>query len=89
MFGGLQDKGFISNELSIIQVKHDKINDGAIFTIIQPDTKGQQPQARFMHSINCVSNLSFVVIYGGRNDFNIKAPVLSDLWIIKLDSLEY
>jgi hypothetical protein len=42
-----------------------------------------------MHTIDFVSSLSFAVIYGGRNDFNIDAPVLSDLWIIKLDTLEY
>ena len=42
-----------------------------------------------MHTINFISFLSFVVIYGGRNDYNINAPVLSDLWIIKLENLEY
>lgn len=42
-----------------------------------------------MHSLNYIINLSIAVIYGGRNDLNISAPVLSDLWILKLDNLEY
>lgn len=29
-----------------------------------------------------------IIIYGGRND-KIAPPVLSDLWILKLDSLEW
>jgi hypothetical protein len=42
-----------------------------------------------MHSFDYLPTLSMAVIYGGRNDLNINAPVLSDLWILKLYNLEY
>lgn len=41
-----------------------------------------------MHTMDhCMKN-NFVVLYGGRNDM-LQGPILSDLWILKLDSLEW
>lgn len=42
-----------------------------------------------MHTINYVPKLSLVTLYGGRNDSKKDAPILSDLWILKLSNLEW
>ncbi len=45
-----------------------------------------------MHTINYISDLSILTIYGGRDDRGNKSNggvVLSDVWILKLDRLEY
>ena len=50
---------------------------------------GKPPTARHSHSINFISKLGIVVIYGGRNDTLGKFPVLSDVWLIKLHNMNY
>ena len=50
------------------------------------------PPPRYMHTINYISDLSILVIYGGRDDKGDKSNggvVLNDVWILKLDRLEY
>ena len=51
-------------------------------------TLGRSPPGRFMHTMDhCIKGNS-VVLYGGRND-QLSTPILSDLWILKLDNLEW
>lgn len=89
MFGGRLADGSASNNLLIFKVHEDKYTGKAAFTIIKPKTKGQPPPPRYSHTIDFVPKLGIVVIAGGRNDDNIGMPVLDDLWIIKIASLEY
>ena len=45
-----------------------------------------------MHTINYISELNILTIYGGRDDKGSQSNggvVLSDVWILKLDRLEY
>lgn len=42
-----------------------------------------------MHTISYVPKMSIVTVYGGRNDEKKDAPILSDLWILKLSNLEW
>ena len=47
------------------------------------------PPARYMHTMDYVMKLGFIVIYGGRNDFLPDNQILSDIWILKLNNLEW
>ena len=42
-----------------------------------------------MHTIDFVPKLNIVTIYGGRNDFAGKTAVYSDLWVLRLENLEW
>ena len=41
-----------------------------------------------MHSIDYVPASNIVVVYAGRNDFSL-GIVLSDLWVLRLNNLEW
>ena len=51
--------------------------------------KGQAPPARHSHTMDYISKLAMVAIYGGRNDEATSSPILSDLWLISLANMEY
>ena len=89
MFGGRDEHGIAHNSLYIFSVAQEAFSGNAIFTITQPQMKGQAPPARHSHTMNYISKLGFVVIYGGRNDDLPSSPILSDLWLICLANMEY
>jgi|TARA_B110000285_G_scaffold98912_1_gene112753 hypothetical protein len=89
MFGGRTESGEASNQLLIFLIARDSVHGGAKFRIIRPKTIGAPPEPRFMHTISFVPRLSVVTLYGGRNDAKKDAPILSDLWILKLSNLEW
>jgi len=84
MFGGRKKDGRATNDLIIFKVDEDPYTHKAAFNIIKPKTFGKQPPPRYCHSINFVQKLGFIVIYGGRNDEINAAPVLDDIWLIKV-----
>ncbi|KAM3130897.1 hypothetical protein pb186bvf_017009 [Paramecium bursaria] len=53
-----------------------------------PDTIGQQPKGRIMHSANYLQDLNVVVIYGGRDDQQAN-PYFNDLYVYKLIEREW
>jgi hypothetical protein len=71
MFGGRLKDGSASNKLLVIKVAVDPYNFRAAFTIIKPKLSGRAPPPRYSHSIDFVSKLGIVVIYGGRNDSQV------------------
>lgn len=50
---------------------------------------GKHPPPRHGHTIDFIPKLGIVVIYGGRNDSLGAHPILGDLWLIRLHSMEY
>ena len=89
MFGGRTQFGEALAQLLIIQVSQDQKTNKAKFKVITAQTTGRQPPARYSHSINYLSKLSLVAIYGGRDDAIHDYSIFDDLWVIKLHSLEY
>jgi len=59
---------------------------------ITPETQGKPPCARYSHSMTHFPVLNIIAIYGGRNDDLYKTsrtPMLSDLWVLELDTLTW
>ena len=89
MFGGRLASGEATDQLLVLRVGEDRNTGRAQFKIVKPATKGSPPPARYMHSIDYVPKLGLVAIHGGRNDSNPSAPILDDLWVIRLWNMEY
>lgn len=90
MFGGRKENNQASNQLLIFKISMDKKQIGrACFKIFKPKTVGAGPCARYMHSFNYLPKLNKAVIYGGRNDFLPGEQILGDVFILKLNCLEW
>lgn len=72
MFGGLHENGRVTDKLLIFLPGVQKISGRAQFKLIEPETMGKSPPARYMHSINYMPKLSLVIIHGGRDDTKIR-----------------
>ena len=89
MFGGRGTDGAASNDLLVLRLTEDRNSGRAKFKIEKPSLKGKPPPCRYMHTIDYVSQIGLVAIYGGRDDARTKQPIIDDLWVIKLHSMEY
>ena len=89
LFGGKGTGSEPASTLLIIQVDRDEGQERAAFNVIQPELAGKPPGARYMHGMDFIPELGVVCIFGGRNDQQPKRPILDDLWMLKLDTLEY
>ena len=49
---------------------------------------GTPPPARYFHSMTYFHERSLITIAGGRND-QLSEIVLDDVWVLRLDDLEY
>lgn len=72
MFGGRGTDGAVSNELLVFRLTEDRNSGRANFKIEKPELSGKAPPARYMHTIDYVSSIGLVAIYGGRDDTRIK-----------------
>lgn len=57
-------------------------------TLVKLEPKGIPPPGRYMHTMTYYQEKSLVTISGGRND-QLSNIVLGDLWVLRLDDLEY
>lgn len=89
MFGGRYSNGEASNRLTIFQVNIDASNRRPVFSIIRPRITGLPPPPRYSHTLDYMRSIRKVAIYGGRNDHNTVQSVYDDLWLLKVDNLEY
>ena len=53
------------------------------------DAKGVKPTARYFHSMSYYERGNFLIIHGGRNDFNNDSFALNDTFIFDLEFLEW
>lgn len=58
-------------------------------SFLQPTTLGKSPAPRYMHSMDYFKNSNVIIVAGGRNDQNPNDPVLNDIWILKMNNLEW
>ena len=55
----------------------------------RPKTIGKSPCPRFMHSMDYFKDANALVICGGRNDQLPSEKILNDIWLLKLNNLEW
>lgn len=67
------------------------INANKVITrqYVRPVTAGQQPLPRYQHAMEYFRDSNVLVIAGGRNDQLHQERVLNDIWILKLNNLEW
>jgi hypothetical protein len=56
--------------------------------VTKPQTIGKSPPARYLHSMEFYKDKAILIIAGGRND-KIPEIVLNDIWLLKLENMEY
>jgi Rab9 effector protein with kelch motifs len=56
---------------------------------VRPQTLGQQPVARYQHAMEYYRGSNVIIIAGGRNDQLHNERVLNDVWILKVNNLEW
>jgi len=85
-FGGRYHDGTITNNLKILKIGRSSLR------WIRPQTIGQPPEARYLHTMVFCRSLNMLIIYGGRND-NLygekKAHILGDFYTLQLDTLTW
>lgn len=93
-FGGRDEKNVASNRLIVIQIeknctttKGTQAGEPSV-TLVKLEPKGIPPPGRYMHTMTYFQEKSLVTISGGRND-QLSNIVLGDLWVLRLDDLEY
>jgi len=90
MFGGRLENNEATNQLLVFSVTRDyRDSSKPSFRIFKPKTIGKLPTERYMHSMDYMPALNFLLVYGGRNDFLAQNVVLDDLWLLKLGNLEW
>jgi hypothetical protein len=78
IFGGKNKENYISNKLIIIKLGKIPLE----YKTIEPLGKGPSP--RFMSSMNFFEPGNFLIIHGGKNDFNS----LNDTYILEVHRME-
>lgn len=82
-FGGRDEKG-PKNRLIILRIGQKQIYWD------EPSLEGQQPIARYGHSMNYYPEKNIMILFGGRNDdnyVNTGQSYLNDIWVLFLDKL--
>ena len=86
IFGGKKknesEKG-ISNDLYILKLGNK------ILKFVKIKTNGKKPLPRYFHSMNFYENGNFIIIHGGRNDFNNESFALNDTFILNLYNFDW
>ena len=94
MFGGRDEKNNASNRLLCIRIEKSLVTAKGVsageplLTFQKLEPKGIPPPARYMHTMTYFKDRSLITIAGGRND-KLSHIVLGDLWVLRLDDLEY
>ena len=76
------EKG-ISNDLYILKLGNK------ILKFVKIKTNGKKPLPRYFHSMNFYENGNFIIIHGGRNDFNNESFALNDTFILNLYNFDW
>ena len=79
IFGGKNKENYLSNKLIIIKLGKIPLE----YKTIEPLGKGPSP--RFMSSMNFFEPGNFLIIHGGKNDFNS----LNDTYILEVHRMEW
>jgi len=48
-----------------------------------------KPTPRYSATMDYIPKIRCVAIYGGRNDNNNAKPIFDDVWLLKVENLEY
>ena len=56
---------------------------------IKPESLGKPPSARYLHTLNYYEEGNFLILYGGRNDYNSDNFALDDIFLLELTRLEW
>ena len=93
-FGGRDDRNVASNRMICIKIETSmQTSQGFLagepqLSLIQLEPNGIPPPARYMHSMTYYQEKSLITICGGRND-QLSNNILDDLWVLRLEDLEY
>ena len=79
IYGGIDKEGNYYKDLWLIRIGVKPVD------IINVPTKGKQPPLRTLCGMTFFSPLNLLVIYGGKNKFEI----LNDIWFFDLESLNW
>ena len=80
VFGGKDDQNNIFNRLRVLKLGCYPLK------WTEPETKGEPPAARYLHTMNFFQDLNIIIIYGGRND-SCPEPIFSDVSILNVFNL--
>jgi len=80
VFGGKDDQNNIYHKLRVLKLGCYPMRWS------EPETKGEPPAARYLHSMNFFQDLNIIIIYGGRND-QLFDPIFSDICILNVFNL--
>ena len=50
---------------------------------------GKPPSARYLHTLNYYEDGNYLILYGGRNDFDSDNFALDDIYLLELTKLEW
>jgi len=89
MFGGRLSDNSATNKLLLFTLHYDSIKEVTSFKITKPKTLGKQPPDRYMHSMTFVPKENCIAIFGGRDDYNKPNVIFNDLWVLRLNNLEW
>ena len=89
VFGGKDKEGEVKGNLYILNLGKYPCNWINCQKYI--DNESPSPSARYGHSMHFSPELNFVVLFGGRNDSfgDTSKWVFNDIWILKLDILNW
>lgn len=87
-FGGRDASGIAQSTLLVMKVS---VNANGVVSreYRAPETKGTTPPGRYMHTLEYYPEGNLVVMAGGRNEQLPNDKILNDLWVLKLNSLEW
>lgn len=87
-FGGINEIGYSTNKLSVVTFSKKYLHWDVI------ETSGKQPLSRYGHSMHMIPWMNCLLLFGGRHEGDMLKPdprptLLNDLWILKLQNLEW